>query len=279
MKKPPVNFKNEDLPLAVVVAATRWNEPPRMRHDVAKQLERFCNVVFVEFFPSQFNDNPTWEFSSDRLVVFRPEVSPVSPRLRANVPWIHASSNQRWLKEIEAGLGDPGKSVRLLFNFVYDFPEIMNLRGIAWSSYFCFDEFPRMRRRSASRNPAKGYYQAVLFQWYENRIARAASQCFACHRPLYDKLMKAGGCVDYLYHANPYPSVDKPPFRPRTGPIRVGYGGHINYRLLDSWLGAVAGQADMELHLIGKPEKDYMERWAGNPEVNLHTDLSDAEFL
>lgn len=272
-------FTDPALPLAVVVAATRWDEPPRMRHDVSKQLLRFCNVVFIEYFPSRAADSHTWEPVSGRMIVFRPNVKAVSPRLRANLPWVHTRTNRRWLRVIEEGLGEMGQGVRLLFNFVWEFPEIMGLSGVAWSSYFCFDEFPRMRRKREPRNPVLAHYQGMLFQSYENRVARAATKCFACHRPLYDKLRKAGGCVDYLYHASPYSRVEQNPLRSRATPIQVGYGGHINYRLLDSWLSAVVRQEDMVLHLIGKSEKGYIDRWAGNADVNVHSDLSDREFL
>ena len=44
-------FADPNLPLAVVVASTRWYEQPRMRHDVTRQLMRWFNVLFVEFFP------------------------------------------------------------------------------------------------------------------------------------------------------------------------------------------------------------------------------------
>jgi len=82
-----------------------------------------------------------------------------------------------------------------------------------------------------------------------------------------------------LYHATPYRDVPDEPPRSASERIRIGYGGHINYRLLDGWLDAVLQQPDMELHMIGKEEKQYMRRWAGRTRMILHTNLSDGEFL
>lgn len=275
-------FSDPSLPLAVVVANTLWDEPPRMRHDVTWQLTRFCNVVFVEYSPSGKRGaaENVWRAVCERILVYTPtDRFRAEPRLRANIPWIHARANRRYANAIRNAVRSLSGVPRLLFNFVYDFPQIMQLSEFDWSCYICVDEFPRMRRRLVKPNALKAIYQGHLFQYYENRVARDAARTFVCHHPLREKLTRAGGRVDYLYHANPYGSVSVPSLRARKDPIQVGYGGHINYRLMCEWLELIAEQGDMILHLIGRFENADLGQLTQHENVRLHTDLSDDDFF
>ena len=278
---PAARFADPNLPLAIVVAATKWDEPPRMRHDVTRQLMRFFNVVFVEFIPCGEPGCATgfWQKINERLLVYTGiHRYRALPRLRANDPITHILTNHRYARDICVAIRGFAGRPRLLFNFVYEFPEIMTVNYFDWTSYFCFDEFPKMRRQARKQNRLKARYQGQIFQHYENRIARTADRCFSCHRPLYEKLSRAGGKVEFFYHANPYKSAccSKPCRADRY--IHVGFAGYINYRLLDAWLRAIMAQSDMILHMIGTPEKNYMASIEGPSNLQLHTGLSDEAF-
>jgi glycosyltransferase involved in cell wall biosynthesis len=287
----PISFSDPSLPLAVVVASTHWDEPPRMRHDVTRQLARFFNVVFVEFFPAgkRGGAETSWRKVYERLLIctltdkFR-----VPPRLMANDPFTHSRTNRRYVTAIyEAICGLPGKH-RLLFNFVYDFPEIMRSGHFDWTSYVCFDEFPRMQRRSRQRNPLKTWYQARLFQYYENRVAQEAVRCFTPHYPLRDKLKKVNPKVEMLFHACDGTVKDNQMHDTENRIISVGFAGFIHYRLLDDWLLAVAEQQDMTLHVIG-PVLNYDMTWLTRYSnvrhipsllgLNLYEKLSEMDVL
>ena len=273
----PPSFSDSSLPLAVVVAATKWDEPPRMRHHVTRQLMRWFNVLFVEFFPDPRHRKRTgFEWQSERLITYAatPRCS-LPVRLYANDPFTHGFVNRRFARDIVYAASSFGENNRmLLLNFVYDFHEIMGQVQFAYSVYVCFDEFPRMRRRSKQVNALKAWYQAKLFQHYENQVARLADRCFTPHYPLREKLIKVNRTVDMLFHAHDFPVGPVKPPRPRSGTVNVCFAGYVNYRLLPEWLLAVSQSEDMRLHLVGPVQDKEGRSILAQPRV-YHIPLLD----
>jgi hypothetical protein len=254
MNRSRVQFKNENLPLAVIVAQTRWEEPPRMRHHVVKQLMRWFNVLFVEFFPTTRTDD-SLRVVADRLVIYAPQAGTEFPiRWYTNNPLAHGKVNRRYAAHINSVAASLPGELKLLFNFIYDFPEVMQSKLYHYMSYICNDEFPRMQKGPKVRNLLKRIVQPWLFQWYENRVAGLADHCFTPHYPLRDKLQRVNPRVDILFHGHNY-EVKTHPSSPRRTGIHVAFAGYIHYRLLDKWLLAVANQKDMVLHLIGPVDR------------------------
>lgn len=251
----PPPFADSSLPLAVVVASTAWSETPRMRHQVARQLMRWCNVLFVEFFPAR---RTTGEFQQrdGRLIVYAPKTQRLPPvRVYANVPMVHRRTNRSYVDSIERVVGQFPARKRLLVSFVYDFPEIMESTVFDHKTYVCYDEFPRMWRREKQPNAVKFLYQSRLYQRYENEVARQADRCVACHTPLVDKLRPVNAHSALFMHGHEFKGTPVQPANSGPKPIRVGFMGYITYNLLQSWLYAVLDETDMELNLIGPIDK------------------------
>lgn len=276
-------FANPSLPLAVVVASTRWDEPPRMRHDITHQLMRWFNVLFVEFFPTEKPDQNriSWRQVSERLLIYTPRAPVcIPPRLYANDPLTHKVVNLYFKKLIVDAVGRVSCEKPILFNFVYHYPEIMTQNLFAYKAYICYDEFPKMQRRAHKRNALKTWYQATLFQRYENQVARRANRCFTPHYPLREKLAKVNGNVDMLFHAHDYPLTSPDTPREKTGTINVGYAGYLNWRLLPDWLLAVLRQKDMNLYLIGPIERTYdLSVLETYPSLNYVPPLSQEQLM
>jgi len=264
-------FKDSDLPLVVVVAATRWNEPPRMRHHITQQLIRWFNVLFVEFFPTEEVGTSRWVQAGDRLLIYRPVISPLPPtRLYVNDPITHAIVNRRYVKNILKAIESLSANQVLLFNFVYHFPQIMMPAVFCYKAYVCFDEFPKMRRRLTKRFLLKAKYQDILFQYYENQVAKGADHCYTPHYPLRDKLSRVNRDVEMLFHAHNPSLVHDIPKRNETGRIRVAFAGYIHYRLIDSWLTGILDETDIDLYLIGPLNPMYdIEQFSGYPNFHL----------
>lgn len=274
-----LRFADPDLPLAVVVAETRWDEPPRMRHDVTRQLMRWFNVLFVEFFPvGDTNRNEDkWTRAEERLLIYSPQAPLLIPvRLYANDPLTHRLVNLYFTKLIADAVRYLPSHRPILFNFVYHFPELMAAMLFSYKIYVCFDEFPKMQRRAYKRNALKAWYQATLFQHYENQVARRANRCFTPHFPLRTKLAKVNGSVEMLFHAHDFPvcPVEPPPKRSRI--INVCFAGFINYRLLSDWLLSVSQAQDMRLSLIGPIQGKEMECVLTQPLVQYIPPLDKA---
>lgn len=255
-----VAFSDPKLPLAVVVARTRWDEPPRTRHDIARQLIRFCNVIFVEFFPMETSHHVSeWRKVGNRLLVYAPHLMfPFPGQLYANDPITHKLVNLRWKRRLLRAVQSFAAKTVLLFNFKHDFPEIMKTRAFAWRGYVCVDEFSLMVNSDRDHSRLKRAYQARLNQYYEDRVALRANRCFTPHYALRDKLKRVNPRVNMLFHASdvsPRTSVEA--VSSRKEHLQVGLLAHLDWRLLEDWLLALVQQPDMVLHMIGPVVKQF----------------------
>jgi glycosyltransferase involved in cell wall biosynthesis len=275
-------FAGPALPLAVVVAADRWDDPPRMRHQVTRQLLRWFNVLFVEFLPGEVGRDEPESFRriEERLVVWRPAPTfRVSIRLYANIPAVHGWVNRWYRDRIVRTVRELRAAPVLLFNFVYHFPEIMEPGVFQYKAYFCFDELPRMWRRARRPNALKFFYQSRLHQHYENCVARKADRCLTPHYPLRDKLEKVTPKVDMLFHAHDYVLSKPPSMKTRNDRIDVAFAGYINWRLLGDWLLTVTDEPEMRMHLIGPVEGESMQHIVGGSRMVHVPPVPESELL
>lgn len=273
-------FDDSTLPLAVIVAATRWTEPPRMRHHIARQLMRWCNVLFIEIITGAEDADPA-------LVEERLAVATVSPngsvplKLYSNEPFTHWLCNRRVTALLEQTIAKLPAAHKLLFNFLHSLPEVMRMSGIDARVYVCVDEFPRMWRRRSRGNPLRFFYQSRLNQWYENRVAASSDLCLSPHAGLVAKLSRMCPRVELLLHAHEFTDLpDGPglgstelelPSNDDDQTIHVCFMGFIHYRLRDDVLLEILRQRDMVLHMIGPVALSYdVSGFAGYSNVVWH---------
>lgn len=279
-----IHFKDRHLPTAVVVAATRWEEPPRMRHDVVGQLKRFSNVLYIEYFPTGEKSAQHGKLKSmdDRLMVYQiSEQYRKHPRLYANVPWIHASVNRKYAQEVGL-LADqvaPANGCKLLFNFVHDFPEIVSAVNKKWSCYICVDEFPGMQRRNYKRNIIKAKFQKLYQQALENRLAETVDLVLTPHTAIRDKLKKYSRRVEMFYHAHSIPDERAIPQQRSDGRIHAGFAGFVNYRIMIDWLIHLVKDPRFVLHLIGPQVDMSTDALMSVGEVRCHEPVYGDEFV
>jgi glycosyltransferase involved in cell wall biosynthesis len=225
-----------------VITRSPWFEPPRIRHQVARQMARFTRVLFVE----------TPEDWRDRGATAREEVAPnvtrwrlsnpasIPLRLQLYVDPLRTFVNRHYLRELvkaaAAELGDRP----VLVNFNYDFVEAMRSDRFVTAIYYCNDDFGtwapdriirwRMRRR-------------------ERATAAAAARCLTVSAPLTAKIARYNPRTETLLPGHDFAEQRPAPRRP--GPIRIAYMGYMDGRLHYDWLIAAARQPDMRLTLIG----------------------------
>lgn len=277
-------FPNPRLPTAVVVAKTRWDEPPRMRHDVVGQLKRFSNVLYIEYFPAGRRSAKEGVLRSvdDRLIVYQiSEKYRLHPRLYTNLPFLHASVNRKYAREIgglahQIGTHDGS---RLLVNFVHDFPELVTAVRARWSCYVCVDEFPRMQRRSQKRNFLHAKFQEIYQQALENRLAAAVDLVLTPHTPIREKLTRHARRIEMFYHAHSLPDV--PAILPpqSDGRIHVGFAGYINYRIIVDWLIHLVRDPRIVLHLIGPQSGMELDTLLSAGDVRCHGAVYGEQFI
>lgn len=254
-------FEDPSLPLSVVVAATRWCEPPRIRHQITRQLCRWANVLFVEYLPTETAVGPQFETVSGRLMIWRPgRLTRFSQATVARVPFLMPVINRRFALLLSRELQTFPDCVKLLFNFVYNNYAVMKLRQIDDATYVCFDEFPRMWREASRPHGLKYCLRSWLFQRYENRVARAADRCLAVHTPLKEKLVRINSNTHLFLQATELAVIGNtalPNFYKRERKIRVAYMGYLTYNQLGNWLKRVISEIDLELWLIGPTDHKF----------------------
>lgn len=248
------SFADPSLPLTVMVTGTRWDEPPRMRHQVARQLMRWFNVLFVELGqgePPAVSEMPLRRVN-ERLVVLTLSTRGRLPiQAYANVPFLHAARNRITCEQLAEVVQRYSHDTCILFNFVYDFSEVMELSLFDYKVYVCFDELPRMWRRATRPFGPKFYYHSRLYQFYENRVARRASRCLASHTPLEEKLRLVNPRTTLFLHGHEFKGELRAAANAKGSPIKVAFMGYITYNLMLDWFEAVLAEKDMHLTLIG----------------------------
>jgi hypothetical protein len=268
--------------IAVVVTNTRWAESPRMRHYVTLQLKRWFKVIFVEYFPYEHNQTDEEIRVDDNLFIYSPRLPLVfGPRVIANIPLVHWLVNKIAAKKILKRLEKYDHNKLFLFNFVYDFYEIVDNKKFCYSSYFCFDEFPKMQRRSHRRNRIKTLYHAWLFQQYENSVISRVNECYTPHFPLRDKILRYNMNVHMFYHAHDNTLYNSSIIKESnvSSVIKVGFAGYVNYRILTNWLLSVIADDQLELNIIGPQDGLDVIHTFGTHRMKYGGQLSGVEYF
>lgn len=238
-------------PLVVVTTQTRWDETPRIRHQVTRQLALFCNVVFVELpFAA---DRVTDEFVAvnPALLVFKPR-SPGAAlrRLRNHLKparWLHDAALVRRVTRLVRELGYDRAS---LVNFQFDFAAVMRAPQFVRKVYLCNDEFQGDSR----------FWVRALNLAAENEVVRRADVALAVSVPLMEKLRAIAPGAQLFLPGHEAQIEAHIAVRERAEPALVCCMGFLNSRLRIDWLEELASDARFQLDLIGPLENP--QDWA-----------------
>ena len=249
-----VYFLDITLSTAVIVTVTRWDEAPRFRHQVTRQLVRFFNVVYVVIDLDNLEDRI--EKINDRFIIYTPGIGKSSLK---RIYWVEAVTHHlinRIIRNKIINFLKNIKSKKMLINFQFDFYQLVNLKGFfVLKCYICNDEFPKMLS-GFSRYKIKAWFQERLFNYYERQVIKHSDFCLAPHTPLVQKIQKINKNVQLFLPGHEFRLPARPsPLRQRTRPIRIGYMGFITYYLLTDWLLEIARSNDFELFMLGPIEK------------------------
>lgn len=259
-------FASRDKRLVVITTMTPWHEAPRIRHQVARQLARFYNVLYVRL-PFGEAVPAGLERVGDSLAILTlPPLSRWVGALRARVPAFQKMLDGRLARRIEAAVRDAGYERAMYVNFQYDFPALMKSSVVTGGIYLCNDDFTvdlppgRLRRLSERR---------------ESETARTAALCLAVSPPLVSKLEGLGAKAG-LFLPGYAPSGVTRPVSPARGDarIRVCFMGYLNSRILFDWLMRLVEDPAIELTLIGSDQTGgRLRRVADRPNLRLPGEL------
>lgn len=267
-----IQFLDNTLPLAVIVSRTPWHEPPRMRHFIAQQMERFFNVLYIKVpNPAVVGDESDVQVSQRLWTYSLSNKEPLPARIYCNYPYSHHKWNQNLAAKIEALVARLNSNKKILANFIFDFPEIMRIDGFSYKLYICNDEFPKATLGKDRHQFFRQFYQVPLLQFYENQVAANADVCLATHQPLVNKLSKVNKKTELFVHGHSFtPVMSQSVTRQNNKLIKVAFMGFINDRLLHDWLSEIVKQPDMELYMAGPKEtkkEDVFSKHAQAPNL------------
>jgi glycosyltransferase involved in cell wall biosynthesis len=232
-------------PLAVVTTMTRWDEPPRIRHQVTRQLARFYNVLYVEL--PFVAERPAEETSvvDANLTVFKPRsLGRLARRLRNNLRIARRRHDAILVRAIERRAREMGYTSAALVNFQFDFDAIMGSALFDRKIYLCNDEF-----QDATR-----FWVRALNRNSEDAVIRTADVSLAVSLPLLEKLQRISSRAELFLPGHEFEAEASPDVRARSEPIQVCYMGFVNSRLQVSWLERLARDPDVHITLIGPVE-------------------------
>lgn len=229
--------------VVVIVTSSRWDEPPRIRHQLARQFARFCRVVYVQT-PSEWRTKARTtiervERNIDWVRLRNPQRLP--RRLPLHIGALKRRLNVAMLREIEAALGDVPPSRRIVVNFEYSFDEVLDRSWSALGIYICNDDFAFF---------ASGWLGRLRVRAAESVTARKARICYSVSGELRDRLLENNADSRVLLPGHdldltrPYPTIR------REGSIRAGFMGYLDARLDYLALESVA-ERGIEVNLIG----------------------------
>jgi glycosyltransferase involved in cell wall biosynthesis len=150
-------------------------------------------------------------------------------------------------------------------------------KNYAYKIYICNDEFPRMQKGHHKANPIKRAIRTMIFQSYENIVAKHSDRCFTPHYLLRNKLRKVNKKVDMLMHAHNYHICIES--APKTENIKVGFAGFIDWRLKVDWLKKVVKDPNMQLTLIGPIKGEKLEELCRHPDVKYISTLPEKNLI
>lgn len=253
-----------DNRVAIFLTYSLWSEPPRMRHYVVDSVRSiYDKVIFIEFFPWECGKNEIREIDEKISVLScYGNGSKLKNLLRYNIPILFSHYYQHLYEIIKASLGrELGENNEVhLYNFCYDMYHVYDDLMYTWTSYFCFDEWPKMLRSTSFFGKLKVVLRWRMLQRRENIVFHRAKIIFTPHRSLLNKAKAINSSVQMFYHG-----VSKSEIQPlakrrvNSRYVKVGFGGYLNYRLDKELLRRVVDCPQMELHLIGEIESSFKD--------------------
>ncbi len=231
----------------IILTRTKWHEPPRIRHEVARQLARYFRVLFVET-PTQWQVKDATHFIEVEKNIIRCSLSnrmtfPV--KIQHYNPLVHLLVGKYLLKELKTLLWNFRDSKHVLINFNYDMTEVMNSEEFDFKIYLCNDDFSNMVSNPLSR---------LIVAKQESKVAARADMCLAVSYPLVSKLKSYNRNTQLFLPGHEFNTKKAVFIKEKINKIKVAFMGYIDNRLEFDWLFRAARQPDIDIHLIGPIE-------------------------
>lgn len=238
---------------------TGWNEPPRCRHQVATELAKRYQVVFVE---QNKVGAPKIEIIQENETLIR--VKPYWPldyRLRYRIPLLNEMFQEYLFKRVKKLFILGKEEDWQIINFDFTASRLINFFSTNNITYYCNDDF--IGNAEFSPKIINKYHEKV-----EKIVIKNSGNCVATSDYLYKKLISLNS-NSHLIHLGAPEGIPNKYIQFRNDNknkevITVAYVGHmLPNKLAIEWIQECAGRKRLEFLLIG-PENIEVKRYFEN---------------
>lgn len=247
MSNKKLTFANPARDLVVIATVTNWSEAPRIRHEVAHQLSRFYNVLFVQLYCQRGMSRKILKFS-DSLIVTRVGMCfPGMLRVLMRSPIFMSLYNFSIKRSLEILVKQHSRNKAILINFQFNAPEINDSLVFYKCIYFCNEDFINQQLNSSIK-------EKNLKARMQSKVISKSNVVFTVSEPLLEKLKLYGAKNIYAIHSAHKFNLNysrNNSYKRNYGYISVCYMGFLNQYINIDWLNAVSNNSGMHLTIVG----------------------------
>lgn len=232
----------------IINTFTKWEEPPRARHQLTYALAKIYDVTFIAA------NKIGWPYISqhkinDKILLIQP-VFPIDTRLRYRIPllnelyqiWLYRALKKKFGKVEVINFDFSGYLIHKFFNTVY---------------YYCNDNFSAISKKI-------NFWPIFKYHEYcEKRLSKKAAYCFATSAMLAENLEQ----FNKRTYEIPLGGPDITEYKIKPGfnnnkdkTINIGLVGFISHDKLSSDLiNSILDNLDCKLSLIGPVSDDFIK--------------------
>jgi glycosyltransferase involved in cell wall biosynthesis len=249
----------------VVTTVSEWDEPPRMRHHVSKQLTRFSPVIYIQLY-SKGQQSITYDKASNIYLVKLGGYLSGIYRIRL----LRLTFNYYQILRIRRLLKNMEFHNYILLNFQYDFSAIKYLKktcklllGFINDDFVNIDPFVSERVKANKHldlvNTLQSCDHVLVSAEILGRYATEANKSFTCTMSGHD-----------------FP-VDFEDVKPSSDPnrsIKVCFMGYVDGNLNYDWISDALQHQSIRINFIGPVQKnDFLLSFVNKQNFKLHSPL------
>lgn len=239
----------------VITSGTKWEEPPRIRHQIAFEMKKyFKRVLFVEsprHLRYDFEEDAFIELGvrqvDDNIFALRlPKLFVLPKNGHSLIPFLSETLQKNNINKIHNSLVNIGAKNPILINFTYS-NHVFHDPGLFTLSVFVLnDDFI-----NKAPNPLI-YHLAKRMQ---DKTARKADMCLAVSAPLLEQVKRVNSNSHLFLPGHNFGemAIGSSNCYPRQGnrKIRVAFMGYIDGRLDLDWIKHASSQEKIDFYLVG----------------------------
>lgn len=269
----------------VLTSVTKWEEPPRIRHQIAFAMKPyFKNILFVEM-PNhlQYGFDSTIPSSlrqvDDNIHALRLDHSFSLPKnAQSLIPIVSELTQKKQLRKIAVALSNLRSTQSILINFNYTSYLFHESNLFSTSLFLLNDDF-------INKAPNQVIYR--LAKRYQDNTARRADICLAVSTPLVEQLKKANPNTLLFLPGHSFTLESANEASTETGNtsadknrIKVAFMGYISDRLELDWIIYAASQHNISFFLVGPNQLNTSETHTlENAGVHFLPPLTDQDLF